>query len=84
MIADGFGIELGKICKGKKSYQYDLHDQIKVEDLLHAVYIEPSFIHPNSQSFYTTCPAHQPEAHAHWKLNPPKWPVTSIASPTKI
>src|SRR6266436_3654981 len=29
------------------------------------------------------CPAQNPDAHAHWKLNPPSCPVTSTTSPTK-
>src|ERR1700722_1616886 len=37
----------------------------------------PSFRHHNA------LPAAAPEAHAHWKLNPPSWPVTSTTSPTK-
>jgi len=32
---------------------------------------------------HTAWPAHQPEAQAHWKLNPPSSPVTSSASPIK-
>lgn len=32
---------------------------------------------------HATCPAANPEAHAHWKLNPPSWPVTSTTSPMK-
>jgi TPR repeat protein len=31
----------------------------------------------------TTCPQACPDAQAHWKLKPPKWPVTSTASPIK-
>jgi hypothetical protein len=28
-------------------------------------------------------PAAAPEAQAHWKLKPPRWPVTSTTSPIK-
>jgi hypothetical protein len=28
-------------------------------------------------------PAAAPEDQAHWKLNPPRWPVTSTTSPMK-
>ena len=28
-------------------------------------------------------PAQNPEAQAHWKLKPPRWPVTSTTSPMK-
>lgn len=31
----------------------------------------------------THCPAVKPDAHAHWKLKPPSWPVTSTTSPMK-
>src|ERR1700677_2872967 len=31
----------------------------------------------------TACPAQTPDAHAHWKLNPPSCPVTSTTSPMK-
>src|SRR5690554_902408 len=30
-----------------------------------------------------TLPAATPEAQAHWKLCPPRWPVTSTTSPIK-
>ena len=32
---------------------------------------------------HTTCPAAHPEDHAHWKLYPPRCPVTSTTSPMK-
>ncbi len=35
------------------------------------------------RSTYTTDPAAWPLAHAHWKLKPPKWPLTSNTSPIK-
>jgi mRNA interferase YafQ len=31
----------------------------------------------------TDCPAAMPDAHAHWKLKPPRCPVTSTTSPMK-
>ncbi len=31
----------------------------------------------------TACPQATPEDQAHWKLKPPRWPVTSTASPMK-
>src|SRR5690606_25120126 len=36
-----------------------------------------------SRASYTTLPAAWPEAQAHWKLYPPRWPVTSMTSPMK-
>jgi hypothetical protein len=36
-----------------------------------------------TKAVHTTCPAQNPEAHAHWKLNPPSCPVTSTTSPMK-
>jgi hypothetical protein len=32
---------------------------------------------------YKDEPAQNPDAQAHWKLNPPNWPVTSTTSPMK-
>ncbi len=32
---------------------------------------------------HIACPAQNPDAQAHWKLNPPSWPVTSTTSPMK-
>src|SRR5207245_4801247 len=32
---------------------------------------------------YKDRPAAAPDAQAHWKLKPPKWPVTSTTSPMK-
>ena len=32
---------------------------------------------------YAACPALNPDAQAHWKLKPPRWPVTSTTSPMK-
>ena len=34
-------------------------------------------------SLYAHCPAAKPEDHAHWKLWPPRCPVTSTTSPMK-
>src|SRR6185437_749291 len=36
-----------------------------------------------ASDIYTACPAQNPDAQAHWKLKPPRWPVTSTTSPTK-
>src|SRR5579872_2570327 len=36
-----------------------------------------------AQSLQTACPEQKPDAQAHWKLNPPRWPVTSKTSPMK-
>ena len=33
--------------------------------------------------YHAVCPAANPEDQAHWKLYPPKGPVTSTASPIK-
>src|SRR5690554_4196981 len=35
------------------------------------------------RSTYATDPAAWPLAQAHWKLKPPKWPLTSNTSPIK-
>ena len=32
---------------------------------------------------HNALPAAAPDAQAHWKLNPPRWPVTSTTSPMK-
>ncbi len=32
---------------------------------------------------YSACAALNPDDQAHWKLKPPKWPVTSTTSPIK-
>src|SRR5208282_76721 len=32
---------------------------------------------------YSARPAAAPEDQAHWKLKPPRWPVTSTTSPMK-
>src|SRR5579885_1584670 len=37
----------------------------------------------DSKCGYSARPAAAPEAHAHWKLNPPRCPVTSTTSPMK-
>ena len=38
-------------------------------------------IQPCAGVSYTALPAATAEAQAHWKLNPPRWPVTSTTSP---
>ena len=38
---------------------------------------------PACRQVQQTRPAAYPEAQAHWKLNPPRCPVTSTTSPTK-
>src|SRR5713226_3006391 len=35
------------------------------------------------QFLHSARPAAAPEDHAHWKLKPPRWPVTSRTSPIK-
>src|SRR5690242_2726678 len=35
------------------------------------------------ESLHRALPAAAPDAHAHWKLYPPSWPVTSTTSPIK-
>src|SRR5579872_4110927 len=36
-----------------------------------------------AHSLQTACPEQKPDVQAHWKLNPPRWPVTSTTSPMK-
>ncbi|WCB91519.1 hypothetical protein DSM104299_00190 [Baekduia alba] len=38
---------------------------------------------PRSGRVHTNCAAAWPDAQAHWKLKPPRWPVTSSTSPMK-
>lgn len=44
---------------------------------------EPALTPASRNSLYTTKPAACADDQAHWKLNPPRWPVTSTTSPMK-
>jgi uncharacterized protein len=44
---------------------------------------ERQAVHRGARPRQSDCPAAKPDAHAHWKLNPPSWPVTSTTSPMK-
>ena len=46
-------------------------------------FITNSMIKGKQSQFYTLFPALAPLAHAHWKLYPPRCPVTSTTSPMK-
>src|SRR5580693_2834167 len=44
---------------------------------------EPRVTPPISANLHSARPAAAPEDQAHWKLKPPRWPVTSTTSPMK-
>src|SRR5450432_3657200 len=48
-----------------------------------ALYSAPLRLCGESKADSHALPRRVPDAHAHWKLNPPSWPVTSTTSPIK-